>query len=148
MPANVNTLKLTTRPAITRYGRNVSDRVRLGATATDEFASCPEAGAAAASVAVWVAGVPAKKITGSTGRMQGEMPVISPPRKPMSTRVSISACSMPGRSRTGDGGVRYQFYPFEVATRPEVPAELLPSTKISTSMYVSISNLPGRLRSW
>ena len=101
VPANVNTLKLTTRPAITRYGRKVSDRVRVGTTATDEFTSCrDEAGVAAVSTA----GVPAKKITGSTGRMHGEMPVISPPRKPMSTRVSISACSMPGRSRTGDGG--------------------------------------------
>jgi hypothetical protein len=54
--------------------------------------------------------------------------VISPPRKPMSTRVSISAfsmsaCSMPGRSQTGDGWVRYQFYPFEVAIRPEVPPD-------------------------
>ena len=34
--------------------------------------------------------VPEKKITGSTGRMHGEMPVIRPPMKPISTSVNMS----------------------------------------------------------
>ena len=45
-----------------------------------------------AGVLAWrdVPVVPEKKITGRTGRMHGEMPVIKPPRKPMSTRVNMT----------------------------------------------------------
>ena len=75
----MTTLKLSTRPAITRYGRSLSDSVRLG---LDGDAACRYR---------WrrprVLCVPEKKITGSTGRMHGEMPVINPPRKPISASV-------------------------------------------------------------
>ena len=42
--------------------------------------------------------VPEKKITGSTGRMHGEMPVISPPRKPIAMSVVMSVLRSVGRS--------------------------------------------------
>ena len=44
---------------------------------------------------------PEKKITGKTGRMHGEMPVIKPPRKPMSTKVYMICI----RSQTPAGWV-------------------------------------------
>jgi hypothetical protein len=34
--------------------------------------------------------VPEKKITGNTGRMHGEMPVINPPTKPMRMSVNMT----------------------------------------------------------
>ncbi len=39
--------------------------------------------------------VPEKKMTGSTGRMHGEMPVISPPMKPIAISVVMSGTSEP-----------------------------------------------------
>jgi hypothetical protein len=64
-------LKLHTRPAITRYGR-----------------------------AAHVLFTPEKNTTGSTGRMHGEMPVIRPPRNPISAMVPIAAIRSrpPGQS--------------------------------------------------
>ena len=64
-PTRVTRLKLSTSPAITRYGRDTS---RLASTAT-----VPSA----------VPVVPEKKITGNTGRMHGEMPVMRPPTRPI-----------------------------------------------------------------
>ena len=64
-PTSVTTLKLSTSPAITRYGRDTS---RLTSTAT---------------VPSGVPVVPEKKITGNTGRMHGEMPVMRPPTRPI-----------------------------------------------------------------
>ena len=46
--------------------------------------------------------VPEKKITGSTGRMHGEKPVIRPPRKPISASVNMSVI----RSRNAFGLVK------------------------------------------
>jgi hypothetical protein len=44
-----------------------------------------------------------KKITGSTGRMHGEIPVIKPPRKPMRTSANMSrpSYSEPAYSEPG-----------------------------------------------
>src|SRR6185312_5343417 len=41
--------------------------------------------------------VPEKKMTGSTGRMHGEMPVINPPMKPIAMSVVISVLRSLGR---------------------------------------------------
>ena len=71
-------LKLNTRPAITRYGRRVSESVGLGLTAVRHAARAGLGGPSVRAVCA-----PEKKITGRTGRMHGEMPVIKPPRKPM-----------------------------------------------------------------
>ena len=70
-PARVTTLKLHTRPAITRYGR-------------------------AAAVCARSPSTPEKNTTGSTGRMHGEIPVMSPPRKPMSAIVCIATYTFTG----------------------------------------------------
>ena len=75
-PTRVTRLKLSTRPPITRYGREAS-RFDFTATATP-----PPSGAASASASALCA--PEKKITGSTGRMHGEMPVMRPPTRPIS----------------------------------------------------------------
>ena len=74
-------LKLSTSPAITRYGRDTS---RLASTAT-----------APSDVPV----VPEKKITGNTGRMHGEMPVMRPPTRPInaSDTMIIIRSSVPFR---------------------------------------------------
>ena len=61
-PTRVTTPKLQTRPAITRYGRAAEPPSRPLST-------------------------PEKNTTGSTGRMHGEMPVIRPPRNPISATV-------------------------------------------------------------
>ena len=70
-PTSVTRLKLSTKPPITRYGRETS---RFDVTAT------------ALSVALCV---PEKKITGSTGSMHGEMPVMRPPTRPISAKDNI-----------------------------------------------------------
>src|ERR1700727_2612723 len=75
-PTSVTRLKLSTRPPITRYGRKTSGFV-LTATAPPAVLFVPELF------------VPEKKITGSTGSMHGEMPVIRPPTKPISARDNI-----------------------------------------------------------
>ena len=64
-PARVTTLKLQTRPAITRYDRAPEVLTRLLFK-------------------------PDKNTTGSTGRMHGETPVIRPPRNPISAMVSMA----------------------------------------------------------
>ena len=64
-------LKLSTRPPITRYGR---DTLRLASTATAP---------SAVPVVPVVPVVPEKKITGNTGKMHGEMPVMRPPTRPI-----------------------------------------------------------------
>ena len=84
VPRRVTRLKLSTRPPITRYGRSLSDNAGLALTAV----AVPPPDSATGSERVPCA--PEKKITGSTGRMHGEMPVIRPPRKPISTSVNMS----------------------------------------------------------
>ena len=76
-------LKLSTRPAITRYGRSRSD--------SDAFGGCLGGDRCRrrrrlGSRTLWV---PEKKMTGSTGRMHGEMPVINPPMKPIAMSVNM-----------------------------------------------------------
>jgi hypothetical protein len=71
-PMRVKTLNATTRPAITRYGRH---RETVGSVESPRALIAP----------------PDKKITGRTGRMHGEMPVISPPRNPMRARLSTGS---------------------------------------------------------
>src|SRR3984893_8960264 len=78
-PISVTRLKLSTRPTITRKCRETSC---FGLTAT---ATAPSAVLCVPDVP----DVPEKKITGSTGRMHGEMPVISPPTRPISARDNI-----------------------------------------------------------
>ena len=92
-PTSVTTLKLSTKPAMTRYGRSASDSERLVLTAV---ATPPPASAGFSERALWV---PEKKITGRTGRMHGEIPVIKPPMKPIRTSVSMPVI----RSRNGFG---------------------------------------------
>ncbi|GAB3122262.1 hypothetical protein GCM10027056_12340 [Glaciibacter psychrotolerans] len=72
-------LKLTTSPPITRKGRH-----RDGAGG---------GGASAATSVVFLAPwtPPEKKMTGSTGKMHGDIPVINPPKNPM--RASESTVS-------------------------------------------------------
>jgi len=84
-PASVTTLKLTTRPAITRYGRSDSAPRRFGLTLVATPPGAASAGATSRALCA-----PEKKITGSTGRMHGEMPVIRPPRNPITARVNIT----------------------------------------------------------
>ena len=77
-PSRVTRLKLSTNPAITRYGR---DTARLVSTATEPSE------------------VAEKKITGNTGSMQGEMPVTRPPIRPINasdTMIIIRHRSRPG----------------------------------------------------
>src|ERR1700741_5491484 len=62
-PTRVTRLKLQTRPAVTRYGR---------------------AGGVLWRVLTWPLFKPEKNTTGSTGKMHGEIPVIRPPRNPIS----------------------------------------------------------------
>ena len=76
-PTSVNRLKLTTSPAITRYGRQ---RPACGASVVPLALCAP----------------PDRKMTGSTGRMHGEMPVMRPPRRPMRARV-ITGPAFSGR---------------------------------------------------
>jgi hypothetical protein len=74
---------------MTRYGRSVSDSdLVLTAVATPPPDSSSRALCA-----------PEKKITGSTGRMHGEMPVIKPPRKPIRMSVNMGGRSFHGASR-------------------------------------------------
>jgi hypothetical protein len=82
-PASVTVLKLTTSPAITRYGRSDSARGGLAAEGPTVVAVVDIPAAARALCA------PDSRITGSTGKMHGEMPVISPPTRPIAMRVSI-----------------------------------------------------------
>ena len=55
---------------------------------------------------------PEKKITGRTGRMHGDIPVIRPPTKPMITRVNMPFI----RSRVRRGSVRVCFKGVAVKT--------------------------------
>jgi hypothetical protein len=60
----------------------------------------------AAAPIVFACAPPERKITGSTGKTQGEIPVISPPTTPMSTRViretsTTVCCDKVGRVRFG-----------------------------------------------
>jgi hypothetical protein len=57
-------------------------------------------------------------MTGSTGRMHGEMPVIKPPTKPMRIKVSMSDI----RSRNGFGWVHDGRITLETTSaRPQGP---------------------------
>ncbi len=71
-------LKLHTRPAITRYGRVEELTLRVLAR---------------------VLSMPDSRITGSTGRMHGEIPVISPPRNPI--RAMVCTATRRGSMDTG-----------------------------------------------
>ncbi|BBX64280.1 hypothetical protein MSAS_34540 [Mycobacterium saskatchewanense] len=77
-------LKLTTRPTITRYGRNDSALESLAGADPPVLAA---AGIVAAARALCA---PDMRITGSTGKMHGETPVISPPTRPIAISVNIS----------------------------------------------------------
>ena len=85
VPIRVTRLKLSTRPPITRYGRSLSESVGAVLRAT---ALPPPSESATDSGRVLCA--PEKKMTGSTGRMHGETPVIRPPRKPISASENMS----------------------------------------------------------
>ena len=82
-PAKVTVLKLTTRPAITRYGRSDSAREGLagGRSTVPGAAEVPAVARALCA--------PEMRMTGSTGKMHGEMPVIRPPTRPIAMSVNI-----------------------------------------------------------
>ncbi len=81
-------------PAITRYGR--SDAAREGRAGV-AGAEATDADAAVVPVATRALCAPDSRITGNTGRMHGEKPVISPPTTPIAISVNISAAEpLPG----------------------------------------------------
>ncbi len=106
-PSRVKNAKLTTSPATTAYGRRFRG-TRAGAaggavaTAPSAVPPLPRSAAAPPPTSVppgdragfpasWPLPVPpARNTTGSTGRMQGETAVISPPSRPIRIRVTMA----------------------------------------------------------
>src|SRR5580693_10023586 len=104
-PAKVTTLKLQTRPAITRYGRAAGLLARVLSELPSGEPPTPE-----------------KNTTGSTGRMHGEMPVIRQPRNPIRATVCMDAIRKDrGQGRTARALVS-RYKPTDVPGHGSLPA--------------------------
>ena len=83
------------------------------AEATDQAARSPDTAGPRGCCRSRVPSTPERNTTGSTGRMHGEMPVIRPPRNPISATVRMAAIRMTSRRdglvAVGEGMVRRRF---------------------------------------